>query len=572
MGHQFAGIADHTGRGHGSIGSGTENTHNGDIFRFLQLGQQEFLVLGHILPYTVFFLEVIGRGQQLKLQADEIAIAIFLDGGVDGGFLAGHGISKGLSQLFHIQQTQGIEGEVGDAVVVIHDQHHFVPISGQTAVQHLILGIQQLRVGGQLAPYIQVGHHTAAHSHTFKHFVEEVIGVDLENAAGQVGLINVQRGGVQIADLGCQILDAVSAVVQKLLEGSQIVGGGGREHHIHHIGHHIGRIDFIFLIDHIVLFGLHGAQHSAHINGLGFQRQRIAGKGVFFHIGNVVVDAGGQAQNQRNADDADGAGKGGKDGAALFGHQVAQREGKCGQRGHGSVTTLAAGNNFHIGVIVRIGVAHNIAVQQADGAGGIGFCQFRIVGDHNHQTILGDLLQQLHNLHRGLRVQCAGGFVCQQDLRVVDQGAGDGHALHLTAGHLVGLFVKLIAQTHLFQGFYGAAATLCLLDTGKGQRQLYIGQHRLVGDQVVALKHKAYGVIAVSIPVLAFEVLGGTATDDQVTGGILVQATDDVQQGGFATTGVTQDRHEFRGTEGDAHAFQSGNGLGSGYIVFNNVG
>ena len=132
--------------------------------------------------------------------------------------------------------------------------------------------------------------------------------------------------------------------------------------------------------------------------------------------------------------------------------------------------------------------------------------------------------------------------------------------------------MKLIAQTHLFQRFDGAAAALGFLDTGKGQRQLYIGQHRLVGDQVVALKHKAYGVIAVSIPVLAFEVLGGTATNDQITGGVLVQTTDDVQQGGFAATGVAQNRHEFRRTEADAHTLQCGNGLGSGNIVFDNVG
>ena len=41
------------------------------------------------------------------------------------------------------------------------------------------------------------------------------------------------------------------------------------------------------------------------------------------------------------------------------------------------------------------------------------------------------------------------GLVRQHDIRVIHQRPGNGHPLHLAAGHLIGLFVQLISQPHL---------------------------------------------------------------------------------------------------------------------------
>ena len=38
--------------------------------------------------------------------------------------------------------------------------------------------------------------------------------------------------------------------------------------------------------------------------------------------------------------------------------------------------------------------------------------------------------------------------VGSQDIRIVDERPRDGDALHLTAGHLVRLFVELVAKAH----------------------------------------------------------------------------------------------------------------------------
>ena len=61
--------------------------------------------------------------------------------------------------------------------------------------------------------------------------------------------------------------------------------------------------------------------------------------------------------------------------------------------------------------------------------------------DHDDELIFGYLLEYLHYLHAGVRVERTGWFVGEQNIGVVDQSSCNGDALHLTAGHLVGLLV-----------------------------------------------------------------------------------------------------------------------------------
>ena len=123
-----------------------------------------------------------------------------------------------------------------------------------------------------------------------------------------------------------------------------------------------------------------------------------------------------------------------------------------------------------------IGIIDDPAILHPDDAVCIVLCQLRVVGDHHHQPVPGHFLQKFHDLHAGLGIQSAGGFVGQQDIRVIDQGTGNGHSLHLTAGHLVGLLMELIAQAHIRQCLGCPSAALGAGDTGNRQCQLHIGQ------------------------------------------------------------------------------------------------
>ena len=67
-------------------------------------------------------------------------------------------------------------------------------------------------------------------------------------------------------------------------------------------------------------------------------------------------------------------------------------------------------------------------------------------------------LETIHDLHAGFGVERARRLVCENDIRVVDQRARDGDALHLTAGHFARSLTQLIAQTNLRERVFGAAA------------------------------------------------------------------------------------------------------------------
>ena len=55
-----------------------------------------------------------------------------------------------------------------------------------------------------------------------------------------------------------------------------------------------------------------------------------------------------------------------------------------------------------------------------------------LVGHHHHRDALPvEVLEERHDLHAGMRVERAGGLVGQDQDRIIDEGARDGHALLL---------------------------------------------------------------------------------------------------------------------------------------------
>ena len=55
-------------------------------------------------------------------------------------------------------------------------------------------------------------------------------------------------------------------------------------------------------------------------------------------------------------------------------------------------------------------------------------------------------VEELQDLGRGREVEVAGGLVDEQHFGVADERPGDGHALHLAAGELIGVMVGAVGQ------------------------------------------------------------------------------------------------------------------------------
>ena len=68
------------------------------------------------------------------------------------------------------------------------------------------------------------------------------------------------------------------------------------------------------------------------------------------------------------------------------------------------------------------------------------------VAEHRDVELARDLADEPHHLARDLRVEARGRLVDQQQLRVLDQRAGDADALALAAGKAVGALVDVLGE------------------------------------------------------------------------------------------------------------------------------
>src|SRR3954453_19993616 len=92
-------------------------------------------------------------------------------------------------------------------------------------------------------------------------------------------------------------------------------------------------------------------------------------------------------------------------------------------------------------LVLDLFVALDLAVSDGDDAVRV-HGDIVLVGDEaDGVAALVQALEKAHYFVAGGGVESAGGLVGEEDRRVVHEGAGDGDALALTAGELVGLVV-----------------------------------------------------------------------------------------------------------------------------------
>ena len=187
---------------------------------------------------------------------------------------------------------------------------------------------------------------------------------------------------------------------------------------------------------------------------------------------------------------------------------------------------------------------YDVTVAQIDDTRGVLLGKLGVMRYHDDQLILGDLLEQLHDLHAGHGIKCTRGLVGKQNIGIVDKRSCNRYALHLTARHLRGTLMQLIAKSYLFQGFLCSASALRLGHARNSQRKLHVGEHTLVRNEVIALENKADRVVSVGIPIAILVHGGGFAVDEQVTRGVAVKTAYDVQRGSLTAARGTKDRHK----------------------------
>ena len=521
-----------------------DNAHNVQIFPFLDQGLHVILIVGHIFPYLILTVQTVQRRyrHQLEFQRHQFLISPLFGCLCIFKLLTAHDPVNDFLQLVGVFQTHRVGHVIGDLAWIGQNNDQLIVAFRPSALQYVILRFQDLPVVHHFIEHIGChihGHHGISHD-----LIEQGRRICLQNFLTGIGIENAGFDTIMILYRIDGVIDLIVVFFQMGLERLQVVGS----HLCKHLGNHL-----LFHQCSLLRFagGLNGSakgrHHGCHICCFRLNRQRIVGKGICLNLIDILLKTRGQRHNQRYADDANGACKGCQQRSSQLGAQVVEAEGKGRKIRHGSLTHILVLGRSHGCNIDNegIGVINDFTILDTHNAVCVFLCQLRIVGNHDHQTVLCHILQQIHDLHAGLRVQCAGGFVRQQNIRIVYQCAGNGHALHLTAGHLVGPLVQLVAQTHILQCLLGPLAALCTGNAGDGQSQFHVCQNTLVRNQVVTLENETNRMISVGIPVPVCVFLCRNTVDNQIAAVIPVQSANDIQQSRLTAAAGTQNCHKF---------------------------
>ena len=559
--------------------------HDADDFQLLA-GVHEplhvLLVAGFVDPNLVLLVVgvEVGGGHHLQRHAHDLVVGEREV--VVGAFhvLLVHELVDHVLEHRVIAQAQGVTHQIGHRAV--RGQHHDALVVGgrPPARLHVVLLFHNGGVAHHLAEHISRvhrGHERVGRTGAHTEGGERRVRVDLAHPVLSVAVEDLGHHVVGVLDGVHIAVDVAAVLVEEQLERGEVVVLQAREH----VGDH-ARLGHLALGGRVVLVpvlaalkahfrkrvvagalarrvspvarsAIDGHAHERrHVETGGHDLQRVHRQGVFLGALDVVVHAVGERQDGRDADDADGAGERRHDGAALLGQKVVRRQRERREKAHrGLADGLARGVHFRFRGEIGVGVRADDAVGEVHRARGVLGRQLRVVGDHDDQTVLGDLREQVHDLHRGMGVKRAGGLVGQHDLRIVDERAGDGDALHLTARKLARLLVQMLGQPDRCQGLLGAAGALGLPHARERQRQLHVLQDGLVRDEVVALEHEPDAVVAESVPIAVLVAVGGNAVDDHVAGVVVVKTSHHVQKRRLARARRPQNRHELVVAERD---------------------
>src|SRR5262245_12190361 len=120
-----------------------------------------------------------------------------------------------------------------------------------------------------------------------------------------------------------------------------------------------------------------------------------------------------------------------------------------------------------------------------------------LVGDDDDgDAVTVQVLEQGHDLHAGPRVESASGLVGQDEYGLIDEGAGDGDALLLTAGELSGVMMLAIRQPDRRQLCLGALPSIARCRPGVEERQLDVLERGRPGQEIERLKDEADLLVA----------------------------------------------------------------------------
>src|ERR1700675_26933 len=184
-------------------------------------------------------------------------------------------------------------------------------------------------------------------------------------------------------------------------------------------------------------------------------------------------------------------------------------------------------------------------------------CDVLFVGHQNNsQSLVIQILKNLHDFDRRTAVKIASRLVSQQDRRTVDQSSRNRDALLLSARHLRREVLRPVGQSDHRECFRRALAALRPVDLGIQGREFRIFEGRRPSQQIKSLKNKSDFLIAYECQGF-FVVLRDVDSFEQIAAGTrTVQTPEHVHERRLATPAGPHNRDKLSTLYLDAYAPQ----------------
>jgi len=168
--------------------------------------------------------------------------------------------------------------------------------------------------------------------------------------------------------------------------------------------------------------------------------------------------------------------------------------------------------------------------------------------------LVGEFTEKGEDVGAVFGIEVAGGFVGEDDAGAVNEGAGDGDALLFAAGELRGSGVGAVLDAHAFEEVLDAFPALGMGNADQLEGEFDVFENGQGGEEVEELEDGADLGASESGETLGIELgeLGGADANGSGVGA--VDASEAIQEGGFATAGGSHEGDAFAGVDVEGYA------------------